>query len=72
MQEKNVTKRAIEAAGGPSKVARHFQLTPGAVCTWARKNKAEAERVIDLCRMTQGAFQPHQLRPDVFGPEVMV
>jgi len=72
MQEKNTTKKAIEVAGGPVKVAKRFELTTGAVIHWQRKDKVPAANVVDLCHMTRGVFQPHQLRPDVFDPAVRV
>jgi DNA-binding transcriptional regulator YdaS (Cro superfamily) len=67
----NITYQAVMAAGGPTHVAESLDLTPSGVSQWYHNN-VPANRVIELCRLTRGVFQPHQIRPDVFGPEVRV
>ena len=71
MSELNYTQKAIDAAGGPSAVARAFgKKSHTTVIDWGLANggkgKAPSFLVPDLCRMGRGMFQPRQLRPDVF------
>jgi hypothetical protein len=67
MQKLNITQRAIEAAGGPMAVARDFgKQSHQSARQWGINNKFPAHLVIDLCKMTKGAFQPRQIRPDIF------
>jgi DNA-binding transcriptional regulator YdaS (Cro superfamily) len=68
----NITQQAIAAAGGPSAVARRLEITPSGVSQWIAKNCVPENRVVELCHMTRGVFQPHQLRPDFFGDGVRV
>ena len=68
----NITQQAIAAAGGATAVAGVLEITPGGVHKWGVENRVPENRVIPLCRLTGGVFQPHQLRPDFFGPGVMV
>jgi DNA-binding transcriptional regulator YdaS (Cro superfamily) len=71
-QTANTTQQAIAAAGGPTKVADWLDVTPSAISQWGTANKVPENRVIELCRMTGGVFQPHQLRPDFFSEGVRV
>ncbi len=68
----NLQWRLIEACGGPSAAARAVGVTAAAPRQWIDRKKIPAHHVIDLCKLSKGAFQPHQIRPDVFGPEVRV
>lgn len=68
----NITQQAIAAAGGPTAVAAELDLTPSGVSQWGTANKIPQNRVIEVCRLTGGVFQPHQLRPDFFGSGVRV
>lgn len=68
----NITQQAIAAAGGPSAVARAFRVTPSGVSKWGVENRVPCNRVVDLCHLTRGVFQPHQLRPDFFSEVVLV
>ncbi len=72
MRNRNITQQAIAAAGGPTKVGEHFKKTKGAVSQWGTNNKVPASQVVDLCHLTKGVFQPHQLRPDFFSESVRV
>lgn len=75
MQEQqlpNITQQAIAAAGGPTRVAEKFELTPSRVSQWGTENKVPTNKVVDLCHLTRGVFQPHQLRPDFFSEGVRV
>lgn len=62
----------IAACGGNTKVAKHLGLSRNAPGYWIKSDQIPASHVIELCRMTGGAYQPHMVRPDVFGPEVRV
>lgn len=56
--------RAIDAAGGPVAVARHFDIRLTAIHQW-RKRGIPPARVIDVEALT--GVSRHELRPDVFG-----
>jgi len=68
----NITQQAIAAAGGPTVIAKRLEMTPSGVSQWGTANKVPENRVVELCHMTRGVFQPHQLRPDFFGEGVRV
>ena len=68
----NVTQQAIAAAGGPTAVGEKIKKTKGAVSQWGTKNCVPSKYVVELCHLTRGVFQPHQLRPDFFSEEVRV
>ena len=54
---------ALEKAGGPSALARHFGISPSAVIQWDR---VPPGRVLDVERHT--GVSRHALRPDIYGP----
>lgn len=58
------TREIIRLAGGPSKVARASRRHHATVIGWAR---IPAEHVLTIARMS--GISPHEIRPDVFGPE---
>jgi len=64
---REAVRRAIDAAGGPSAIARALAISPQAVVKWPRR--LPAERVLDLERLAGGAVTRHELRPDIY-PEV--
>lgn len=67
MKQLNITQKAIEAAGGPMVVARNFgKQSHSSAVQWGNANRFPAHFVIDLCKMTKGAFQPRELRADIF------
>lgn len=66
IEPKNVSQRAIEAAGGASVIAREFDLTPTSVFQWGKRDNIPAAYVPRICAMAHCLFQPHQLRPDIF------
>lgn len=68
----NITQQAIAAAGGATAIALRLSITPGGVHQWGVRNKVPENRVVELCHMTRGVFQPHQLRPDFFSDVVRV
>ncbi|MGV6989637.1 Cro/CI family transcriptional regulator [Testudinibacter sp. P80/BLE/0925] len=59
------TGKAIFSLGGPSKVARYFNISPWAVNMWVRNNKIPAERCPDIELLTKGEIKCEDLRPDV-------
>ena len=68
----NVAEQAVAAAVGPSAVADELGITPSGVSQWVSANRVPKKRVVPLCRLTGGVFQPHQIRPDVFDVGVRV
>lgn len=58
--------RLIAAAGGPSAISRALGNSPASVSEWHRRGQIPARHVIKLCELTNGLFQPHQIRPDIF------
>jgi hypothetical protein len=63
----NVTQKAVAAAGGTGKVARHFNLSLETIRRYCKADCFDAGRVVELCALTAGTFTPAQVRPDVFG-----
>lgn len=57
-------RRAIEMAGGPAVVARHFGIRLTAIPQW-RERGIPATRVLGMEKLT--GVSRHELRPDVFG-----
>lgn len=59
--------RLVTAAGGRTRVARRYGISKNAVSEWIGRDSIPAHYVVDLCQLVGGgAFQPHQIRPDVF------
>jgi DNA-binding transcriptional regulator YdaS (Cro superfamily) len=64
--------RAINAAGGPSAVADALttddqKISRTRVWNWTQPARCiPAEHVVKICQLGGYAFQPRQLRPDVF------
>jgi DNA-binding transcriptional regulator YdaS (Cro superfamily) len=54
-------KRAVEQAGGPTRVASLFGISSQAVSQWDR---CPAQRVLKLAEASGVA--PHELRPDLY------
>lgn len=61
-------KRAIEAAGGQTSLAKLIGTTQSHVWYWLEKSKrgVPSEHVLDIERATK--ISRHDLRPDIFGP----
>jgi DNA-binding transcriptional regulator YdaS (Cro superfamily) len=64
-----ITKLAVEAAGGPRKVADAIvtagrKCTPQAVSQWRQVPDVHVRLVERLCA---GRYTRYQLRPDIFG-----
>ena len=66
IKQKPIEWRAIMAAGAPRRVAEHTGYHEITVRKWATGKPIAADAVTTICRLGQGMFQPHQLRPDVF------
>lgn len=60
------TASIIEAAGGPSKLAKALGLDHSSVIGWRKANRIPAERVKRVAEMT--GIAPHVIRPDIFDP----
>lgn len=61
----NPLDKAIEAAGGVSKLAALIGLTQAAVSNWRKRGQVPAEQVLAVEKHT--GVSRHELRPDVFG-----
>lgn len=57
-------KRAVYIAGGPARVARHFNITTWAVCKWTRCPK---DRCLELEKLCYNQVSRYKLRPDIYG-----
>lgn len=68
-KENSATWRIITALGGAAAVASFIDKQEGAVRQWVFRDRIPAKYVVPLCKMTDGHFKPHQVRPDVFYPE---
>ena len=56
---------AIQALGGPSKLARALGISRVAVNQWKR---APYQRAIQIDELSQGRFPRSRLRPDIWPP----
>lgn len=62
----NAISQAIQAAGGPAKVARECGVSVQAVCFWRDGRRAlPAEHCITLEKMNEGRVRCEQMLPDV-------
>ncbi|MCK8785236.1 helix-turn-helix domain-containing protein [Roseomonas sp. NAR14] len=59
--------RAIELAGGLTKLADLVGVKPSSVFKW-RVRRVPAERVLAVERATGGKVTRHELRPDLYPP----
>jgi len=55
---------AIEAVGGPTKLARAIGVDHSTVIGWRRANRLPAERVPAVASLS--GIPKHELRPDLF------
>lgn len=62
----NAIKKAAQAAGGQSALARTIGVTPQAVHYWCASGKVPAVRVLSVERATDGEVTRHELRPDLY------
>lgn len=59
--------RAIQAANGPSGLARALRVKPNVVGMWRVRNSVPGGWVLAIERATNGRVTRHELRPDIFG-----
>lgn len=59
-------KDAINRAGGVGTVAKHFGISPVSVYEWISAERLPADRVIPLAKLTEWAFTPHTLNPNLY------
>lgn len=59
--------RAIQAANGPSGLARALRVKPNVVGMWRIRSRVPAGYVLAIERATNGVVSRYDLRPDVFG-----
>tara|TARA_Y100001963_G_C6434463_1_gene288550 strand:+ start:265 stop:459 length:195 start_codon:yes stop_codon:yes gene_type:complete len=60
--DSTTVKRVIDAAGGPSALAKALDIKQPSVSGWVR---VPAERVLDVERIT--GIDRREIRPDIFG-----
>jgi DNA-binding transcriptional regulator YdaS (Cro superfamily) len=60
----DITRQAVDRAGGVVALAGQLGVTKGAVSQWER---VPARHVLEVERLS--GVSRHHLRPDVFGPE---
>lgn len=56
---------ALKQVIRPSELAARLGEHRGTVTNWGRRG-IPAERVLDICRLTEWRITPHQLRPDIY------
>ncbi|WP_017521980.1 MULTISPECIES: YdaS family helix-turn-helix protein [Pseudomonas] len=62
--EELAIRRAVQAAGGQSALARILQVTPQAVQKMCASGRVPAERVLEIEKAT--GVSRHELRPDIY------
>lgn len=65
--EKTAIRKAVEAAGSQSALARALAITPQAVQKWEETGRVPAERVLRIESVT--GVSRHDLRPDIYPQE---
>lgn len=61
----DASRKLIDMLGGPSVLAKYFELTPWAVSKW--RLRIPAERVLELESLADCAVTRYEVRPDVYG-----
>lgn len=56
--------------GEAVRIAALFGVHPSAVWQWCQ-NRVPGDRVWALCEATDWAVMPHELRPDIYPPELL-
>lgn len=62
----------LASCGGNKKVAEELRLNVNTPGYWVRVNRIPPYHVLQLCRMTGGAYQPYMIDPEHFDKEVRV
>jgi DNA-binding transcriptional regulator YdaS (Cro superfamily) len=71
----NALERAIEAAGGLTKLAAKLEVSPQVIVNWRKRNNVPAPRVLDVeaACVDEATGEPrvtrHDLRPDLYPDE---
>lgn len=60
-------KKAADAVGGVTKLARAIGVSQGAVSNWFARGQVPADKCRAIEVATDGAISRHDLRPDIFG-----
>lgn len=68
----NIASQVIYAAGGARAVQDKLRTGAGTPYYWMKTGRIPRKHVLPLCRLTGGAFQPNQVRPDAFDADVRV
>jgi len=63
------TTKAIELAGGVTRVASVCGVSVPAVSRWKSRGRIPPGHVLDVERMVDSAVTRYELRPDVYGGE---
>ena len=63
MQRDPITQKAIDIAGGPTRLAALLNITQGAISQWERIPPSRVQIVAHLT-----GLPAEQLRPDIFAP----
>lgn len=65
--KKTPVERAIEAGGGITKVAKHFEVSLQAIQKWRQLSRVPADKVLELERLS--GVSRHELRADIYPRE---
>jgi DNA-binding transcriptional regulator YdaS (Cro superfamily) len=67
MMERNLFNKIVDSAtnGNQSELARQVGISPQLLTIW-RNTRIPAHYVTDVCKLTNGEVEPHDVRPDVF------
>lgn len=60
-----IKKYLVTTSGGTSQIAKYCGVTTQAVRNWANST-VPAKRVLDVCKATNHAVLPHEMRPDLY------
>jgi len=65
--DRNLYNKIVESAtnGNQSELARQIGISPQLLTIW-RNTRVPAHYVTDVCKLTRGEVEPHDVRPDVF------
>lgn len=59
--------KVLNIAGGVSAISDELNISVQAIYKWVKKNKAPANRCIELESLVKQKVTRYELRPDVFG-----
>lgn len=63
--------KLLRWAPSQSALARQLGVTPQAIEGWKKRNQVPAERVLDIERITGGCVSRYELRPDLYGVQLL-